>query len=218
MRAALGAWLIAATLGLAALGLAACGPREQPPTPEELAAAEAAAEAEALFATTCGNLGMEAPVCACARARVFEAAGAQGLGYIGGAFGSDPTQAGPYEAAMSQEARNGAAQAFLDSQLACQDAANDPAFAAAAPAATLAPDSPIEQAVAACVQAGVAAEPVCRCRVQSVFDALGEDGARLAQADALGDTTSMARLADRRGGDWLDRAQDRLRSARLACS
>src|SRR5690606_22146948 len=122
---------LSAGLLACALGLAACGAPEQDgvsmstsatgsetapaPAPAPLVAAgeESDPDADALFAAACAGQGADAAVCACMRERVVAASGMRGLGYAGAAFGPDPAQAAPYEAAMTQTARDIAAEAYL---------------------------------------------------------------------------------------------------------
>ncbi len=224
------------------LGLAACGEPENgaPAVPQADATVPAPVQAvaEALFAATCGGLNGTPDICACVRDRVVTAAGFEGLAYIGAAFGADPSAAAPYEAAMSQAERNVAAEAFLDGQFDCV-IASDPDYGgapAADPFATRDPiapvipqipgaaapgpagESPFETAVSVCVDLGAAGEPECRCRVETVFDALGEDGVRLIAAADLGDEETLRTLAESRGVDWLEQARADLEEARAACA
>ena len=97
--------------------------------------------------------------------------------------------------------------------------ASDPDYASPAPddAALSGTESPFEQAVTACIEAGAADEPQCRCRIERTFEALGEDGLTLAVADARADVAAMAELAQAHGGEWLDRGQDALEAAAVMC-
>lgn len=215
-----------AVIAAALLALAACGDSQQdtaetpiPPAPDGAMPEAVDEDAEALFAAACEEQGAEAAVCACMRERVVTAGGMRGLGYVGAAFGADPLSAAPYEAAMTQDARDIAAEAYLDAQYECI-AGDDPALIppvpppgdAAAPA-----ESPLEQAVMACVEYGVADEPLCRCRAEAAFEALGEEGLALVEADARGDQAMVEALAGTHGAQWLNDGLGAMAGARAQC-
>lgn len=179
---------------------------------------------ETLFAKTCMDLNGDEGVCACVRGQVAAQSGVEGLGYIGAAYGSEPELAAPYEAEMTQAERNEAGEAFLNAQFDCVIAA-DPDYAAAADTApgdadadgAPASESPLERAVAACIEAGAAPEPVCRCRADHLADALGEAGLELARAAEAGDENALRALALELGEPWLATGRDALEDARAAC-
>lgn len=198
-------------------GSATSAPVVEGPAPD--VSRDTEADAEALFAGLCAEQGIEDSVCVCVRERVVTASGMRGLGYIGAAFREDPEAAAPYEAAMTQDARDIAAEAYLDGHYQCI-AGDDPAFIPpiAPPGDSVLAESPLEQAVAACLEYGVGDEPLCRCRAEAVFDTLGESGLALAEADARGDPEAVQALAGTHGAQWLNDGLGAMAGARTQCA